>query len=163
MSQQHKIEVTDDDARDSLENPAKQYTVFLVEDDPDDTEYAIRILKKSPYVYNIHCFETGDELIGHFITEGYYSGNLVHHLPFLVMLDVHIPGASGLDTLKAIKAHPLTRDIPVIVLTGDLSSEVAENACESQANAFVTKPLHLESVHEVILNGEGEPYRGKPR
>lgn len=142
---------------DNTGQKINQYTVFLVEDDPDDRRQATQILRKSPYIYNIHCFDNGDKLIQHFICEGYYSAHLMRHIPTLIMLDIHMPGSNGLDILKSLKEHPLTQNIPIIILTGDTSHETALNAYRAQANAFIAKPLNLDHVHEVIYTGWGWP------
>lgn len=139
----------------------QQYTVFLVEDDIDDQHLAVQTLKKSPYIYNVHCFENGEKLEHYLASEGYYSGNMLQNLPVLIILDIHMPGTSGLETLKKIKEHPLTEDIPVIILTGDLSNKTALDAYRSHANAFIVKPLNLEHVHDVIYTGWGWPGRHK--
>ncbi len=140
-----------------------QYTVFLVEDDTDDRRQAVEELRKSPYVYNVRCFESGDQLMGHFASEGYYSGNLMRFIPTLILLDIHVPGASGLDILQELKEHPLTEDIPVIMLTGDTSAHAAQEAQQYGANAFIEKPLKLDHVHEVIYTGRSWPATKPPQ
>lgn len=139
------------------EQDKSQYTVFLVEDDSDDRVQAVQVLKKSPYIYNVHCFVNGDKLLEHFASTGLYSGNAIYHIPTLILLDIHIPGSDGLKILRALKEHPLTEYIPVIILTGDTSNEVALDAYKFRANAFITKPLNLNHVHEVIYKGWGWP------
>jgi CheY-like chemotaxis protein len=138
--------------KDDPDKAAQQYTVFLVEDDVDDRKLAVQTLRRSPYVYNVHCFKTGDDLIKHFAGTGYYTGHL-RQIPTLIMLDIHIPGTDGLEILRDLKEHPLTEDIPVIILTGDTSNKTALDAYKLKANAFVTKPLVLDHVHEVIHKG----------
>lgn len=133
----------------------KQYTVFLVEDDPDDQEFILKTLKRSPYIYNVHCFKNGGQLIEHIVKEGYYGGFLIHNLPTLILLDIHMPGESGIELLDELKGHPLTADIPVIMVTNDLSQESAVEAFKLKANAYVTKPIHLDPIHEVINTGWG--------
>jgi CheY-like chemotaxis protein len=142
------------------ENPQKlagQYTVFLVEDDADDRLQMISALKKSPYIYNIRCFGSGQDLKQHLVEIGYFSNALLHNIPTLVLLDIHMPGASGLRVLQDLKSHPITRDIPVIIVTGDTSVEMTLDAYRHKANAFVSKPIHLDFIHEVIYKGQGWP------
>ena len=58
--------------------------------------------------------------------------------PDVVVLDVHMPGESGLDLARRLKADPVTRSIGVIVLSGSDGSAVREAA---GADAFVGKPF----------------------
>ncbi len=58
-----------------------QYVVFVVEDSPDDREQIIRTLTKSPHIYSVHCFDSGDSLLAHFITSGYYSDAAAQKAP----------------------------------------------------------------------------------
>ncbi len=131
----------------------EQYIVYLVEDDLDDRKQMLHTLRKSPYVSEVQCFATGDQLIAHFVKEGYYSGNLLRYIPTLVMLDIYMPGTDGIDTLRNLKEHPMTRDIPVVIVTGDVSKERTREAFRFKANAFLQKPLDLEHIHKVFRTG----------
>lgn len=140
-----------------IETKAERYNIFLVEDDPDDRMLALKTLRQSPYIQDVHCFKSGDKLVEHFISEGYYSGNLLRYIPTLILLDIHIPGTSGIDILKKLKDHPVTNDIPVVIITVDDSDEMIKQAKALKANAFVTKPLDLEQIHQVMYTGWGWP------
>lgn len=131
----------------------EQYIVYLVEDDSDDRRQMVHTLRQSPYISDVQCFATGDQLIAHFVKEGYYSGNLMRYLPMLIMLDIYMPGTNGIDMLRYLKEHPLTRDMPVIIITGNVSEEKNREAFKFKANAFLQKPLSLEHVHKVIETG----------
>lgn len=136
----------------------EKYNIFLVEDDPDDRMLALKTLRESPYIQDIHCFKTGDRLMQHFVSEGYYSGNLMRYIPSIVLLDIHLPGTSGIDILRQLKEHQVTLDIPVIVITADESHALAEQARRLKANGFISKPLNLEQIHQVIMTGWGWPH-----
>ena len=134
-----------------------RFTVFLVEDNSDDRNIMLQTLTRSPFVHNVHWFESGDKMLEHFMHEGYYSGTLIHHIPTLVLLDLRIPGTDGMEILKKLKENPLTSDIPVIIVTGNVCDKKAQEAFDLQANAFIAKPLHLDRVHEVMMTGWSWP------
>lgn len=142
-----------------LEKKPAQYTIFLVDDDVDDRMQAMKELKKSPYVYNVHSFESGDKLMAYLVSEGFYSSRLMQQMPTLVILDIHMPGTDGIEILRDLKEHPLTKDIPVIMATSDASSKSTLEAYQLQANAYIPKPIKLGSIHNVIVNGSGWPVR----
>lgn len=142
-----------DMAFDPTAKTLEQYIVYLVEDDLDDRKQMLRTLRMSPYISDIQCFATCDQLIAHFVKEGYYSGNLMRYLPTLIMLDIYMPGMSGIDMLRNLKEHPLTKDMPVIIISSDASHEKNREAFKFKANAFLQKPLSLEHVHKVFKTG----------
>ncbi|HEX6004391.1 MAG TPA: response regulator [Burkholderiales bacterium] len=62
-------------------------------------------------------------------------------LPGLVLLDVVMPGRSGLDICRAIKADARTGSIPVVLLTALEKEEDRQRGMEAGADDFVTKPV----------------------
>ncbi|MCB9991998.1 MAG: response regulator [Rhodospirillales bacterium] len=148
---------TGESCKDPQEHAGEIYDILLVEDDTDDRLLALHTLKQSPYIGHIHFFRSGEDLIHHFTRQGYYHGNLIRLMPTLILLDIHIPGRDGWDILRDLKRSPVTGDIPVIILTGDLTEGLREQARQYHANAFLNKPLVLEEVHDVILTGWGWP------
>lgn len=134
-----------------------KYTIFLVEDDSLDRNTILQTLQRSPFVHNVHWFDTGDRMLKHFVHEGYYSGNLIQNIPTLVLLDVALPGIDGMEILRRLKENPLTTEIPVAMITGNVSESQAQAAYRLKANAFIQKPLHLDRVHEVMFTGWSWP------
>jgi response regulator RpfG family c-di-GMP phosphodiesterase len=82
--------------------------------------------------------------------------------PDVVVLDVNMPGTTGLELCVELKADPATRDIPVILLTGSTGGTSAE-AKRVGADAFVRKPfspLELLAIAERLAGGlYGVPFR----
>lgn len=66
--------------------------------------------------------------------------------PDLVILDLHLPRRSGLSVLAEINSRVSSDEyLPVLVLTGDISTEARESALSSGANDFLRKPFdHVE-------------------
>lgn len=60
------------------------------------------------------------------------------------ILDWDLPGISGIDLLKAIRAHPKTRDLRVMVVSGRTRGEDQVRALESGADDYLTKPFQVE-------------------
>ena len=61
--------------------------------------------------------------------------------PDLAVLDVQMPGPSGIDVCRALKADPATAGMPVVILTAEGTPEVQERALAAGADAFVAKPF----------------------
>jgi putative two-component system response regulator len=82
--------------------------------------------------------------------------------PDVIVLDVKMPGTSGLDLCAKLKESPATRDIPIVLLTG-ADGETSADAKRAGADAFVRKPfspLALLAVAERLAGGlYGVPFR----
>ena len=61
--------------------------------------------------------------------------------PDLAVLDVMMPGVSGLDAIRAIRADPDLADLPVILLTARAQETDVETGFDSGADDYITKPF----------------------
>jgi two-component system, OmpR family, response regulator MtrA len=61
--------------------------------------------------------------------------------PDLAVLDVMMPGVSGLDAIRAIRADPALADLPVILLTARAQENDVETGFDSGADDYITKPF----------------------
>jgi DNA-binding NarL/FixJ family response regulator len=76
--------------------------------------------------------------------------------PDVIVLDIRLPGISGLDLLPKIRAE--FTDTKIVLFTGSLKPEVAKLAVASRVNAFVEKAYgfnELTRAIEAVLRGEG--------
>jgi diguanylate cyclase (GGDEF)-like protein/PAS domain S-box-containing protein len=64
------------------------------------------------------------------------------HRPDLVLLDVQLPGQDGFETCRAIRALPQGGDISILMVTASDDLAAVENAFQSGATDFATKPIH---------------------
>jgi DNA-binding response OmpR family regulator len=68
----------------------------------------------------------------------------------LVMLDVMMPGRSGLDVLREMRSDEALRDVPVIVMSAWQSSEDVVAVLEAGASGFLAKPFRLEELDSAV-------------
>ena len=66
--------------------------------------------------------------------------------PDLVLLDLGLPGISGLDTAKRIKANPQTGNIPIVAFTGWDPKEFEAKAREVGMAGYLQKPVSLSEI-----------------
>jgi len=74
--------------------------------------------------------------------------------PDLAVLDVMMPGVSGLDAIRTIRADPGLSDLPVILLTARAQESDVETGFDSGADDYITKPFSpkdLASRVEALL------------
>ncbi len=125
--------------------------VLMVEDDPGDVELTIESLKEQKIRNNIHVVDDGEKALAFLRrTEPYRDAPR----PDVVLLDLNLPRMDGRDVLRAIKADPALRTIPVIVLTTSTAEEDIARSYELNASCYVSKPIDLDSFGKVVRSIE---------
>ena len=109
--------------------------VFVVDDDTANLKMASRILVSEQM--RVSCLKSGEDALK-FLQE---------NKPDMVLLDLHMPGMDGFETIAAIRADEKTADIPVIFLTADDDRDTEAKALTAGAMDFIKKPF----VPEVLL------------
>lgn len=72
------------------------------------------------------------------------------HQPDLILLDLHLPDLDGATVLTRLRTNDRTRDIPVVVLSADATSEQIRRLRELGAAAYVTKPIDVPDFLGVV-------------
>jgi CheY-like chemotaxis protein len=72
--------------------------------------------------------------------------------PSIILMDAALPGLSGWDAIKQLKANPATRHIPVLMLTGHVLGDAKERALEAGADGFIPKPCLPDELTRHILD-----------
>jgi CheY-like chemotaxis protein len=71
-------------------------------------------------------------------------------IPALIILDINMPGGTGLEALRKLKLSARTAPIPVIVLTGSDEADMPQQVKALGATEFVAKPIDPEALTAVI-------------
>jgi len=74
------------------------------------------------------------------------------HRPDLILLDIDMPAMDGFATLKALRADPATRDIPVVFVTGHNDPDTEAYCLNSGGVDFVSKPIHPTVLRARVYN-----------
>ncbi len=109
--------------------------ILVVDDDAANLKMASRILTAEKM--RVSCLKSGEAAIK------FLQGNR----PDLILLDIHMPGMDGFETIAAIRGNEETLSIPVIFLTADDDSSAETRGLEAGAVDFIKKPF----VPEVLL------------
>jgi DNA-binding response OmpR family regulator len=81
----------------------------------------------------------------------------VRHTPGVILLDIRMPGGSGLDTLKRLKANAHTEPIPVIIVSATQDPEAEARAIKTGAAGFLHKPVDAEMLLAELRRVLGMP------
>ncbi len=109
--------------------------IYIVEDDESIREIEEIAFKNSNYA--VCAFAKATEL---------YK-KLEEILPDLILLDIMLPGESGYDIVKKIRANPTTRPIPIIMVTAKTAEMDLVRGLDLGADDYIRKPF---SVMELI-------------
>ena len=74
--------------------------------------------------------------------------DMKHDLPDLLLLDIWMSGEDGRDICKKLKQEPLTKNIPVIMISA--SRDIKESAMEAGADDFLAKPFEMDDLLKKI-------------
>ncbi len=116
------------------EKPLFRPRIALVEDEDDIAELVAASLKKNGFA--VERFPTGRSFLR----------GLERHVPDLVLLDLMLPDANGVDLCRFLKSKPETGAVPVIMATakGEESDKVL--GLEMGADDYITKPFSLREL-----------------
>lgn len=124
--------------------------VLLVEDDPNDAELVLHVLKKNNMAKEIHIVHDGKEALDFLFSRGTYSGRDNTRLPKLVLLDLKLPHVHGHEVLKQVKENEKTQSIPVVILTSSGLDYDITKGYQLAVNSYVQKPTEFEKFEETV-------------
>ena len=121
--------------------------ILLVEDNPDDVELTLRVLKTHHIANEVLVARDGVEALELlFGTPEKPAGRM----PTVVLLDLKLPKLDGLEVLRRIRAEPATACLPVVIMTTSREERDVVASYELGANSYVQKPVGFEAFAEAV-------------
>ncbi len=124
--------------------------ILLVEDSPDDEELTLMGLKNSGVCNQVVVVRDGEEAVQFLFAEGQYKDRDPLVLPAVILLDQKLPKLSGLEVLERLRANPLTKCVPVVILTSSSEEEDVVKSYKLGANSFVRKPVEFSRFTDAV-------------
>ena len=118
--------------------------VLLIEDNNEDAELTIRVLKKHNLANNLVHLQDGEAALDFLFAEG--SNNV----PRLILLDLKMPKVDGIEVLRKIKTDEQRKTIPVVMLTSSKEERDIIESYKLGVNAYVVKPVEFEKFVEAV-------------
>ncbi|HEV8431159.1 MAG TPA: response regulator [Pyrinomonadaceae bacterium] len=125
-------------------------TILLVEDNADDEALTLRALKKSNVLNEVTVARDGVEALDYLFATGDFAGRDVNETPAVVLLDLKLPKISGLEVLKRIRTEPVTRLMPVVVLTSSKEEQDLFDSYGYGCNSYIRKPVNFDNFVTAI-------------
>src|SRR5689334_15887529 len=128
----------------------QENTILLVDDDSNDVLLIQRAFQKAGLGKSLRIVRGGDEAISYLSGTDPYSNRGEHPLPFLVLLDLKMPGTDGFEVLQWARNEPDLKRLLIVVLTSSSLQTDVDRAYELGANSYLVKPVEFtEMVHLV--------------
>lgn len=127
--------------------PSRPLEILLVEDNPDDVELTIEALRDSKVTNRIQVARDGVEAMEFLRKQGRHADSKT---PDVVFLDLNMPRKNGREVLADMKADPLLKHIPVVILTTSSADEDIVRSYNLAAAAYVVKPVDFTRFVSVI-------------
>jgi CheY-like chemotaxis protein len=112
--------------------------ILVIEDDPIDRKLVGVVLTTSGHV--VRARTSAEEAIEAIATDK----------PDLVLLDLRLPGMTGLELLRKLKSQPESRDLPVVAVTAFPELFHKEAATAAGCDAFLVKPIDTRTLAQKV-------------
>lgn len=113
-------------------------TVLLIEDEPNIIEAITFLLKHDGWTVVAH-------------SDGADALDVINrHKPDMLILDVMLPGRSGYEILRDLRANPETGSLPVLMLTAKGQDKDREAAASLGADVYMTKPFANQDMLDTV-------------
>lgn len=115
---------------------ARQPVIAVVDDD----EIVRRSIKRliNSLSFPVEDFASGEEFLK----------SLSNNRPACMLLDLHMPGLSGIEVIEALQTRRI--NIPTIIITGNTRADVRDRCLDAGAVGYLEKPLEREVVLAII-------------
>jgi two-component system, response regulator len=123
--------------------------LLIIEDNPNDLELALHVFKQYKLANHIKVVRDGAEALEFlFGDDGLIPACKI--LPKVILLDLKLPKVDGLEVLRKIKSDPLTKLIPVVVMTSSRENRDLVASYELGVNSYIVKPVDFAQFTEVV-------------
>ena len=112
---------------------APQKTLLYIEDNPANMKLVERLIDRRP---DIHLLTAVDGALGIALARS--------TLPDVILMDINLPGISGIDALKVLRADPATAHIPVVAISANAMLRDIEVGRQLGFFRYLTKPIVVE-------------------
>ena len=123
----------------AAEDGAQQRTVFCIDDNPANLLLISKLLARRPDVRLLTAMDA---------TQGIEIANAA--LPDVVLMDINLPGISGITALGVLAGNPLTAHIPVLAISANAMPRDIEKGWAAGFFRYLTKPINVAQFMEAL-------------
>jgi CheY-like chemotaxis protein len=133
-----------------MDEKKRSVVILMADDDEDDRLMAKEAFAEVKLLNDFHTVEDGEELMDYLHRRGNYADPRFSPRPGIILLDLNMPKKDGREALKEIKADPLLRHIPIVVLTTSKAEEDILRSYDLGVNSFIVKPVTFDQLIDIM-------------
>ena len=121
------------------ERGAPLRTLLYVEDNPANLKLIEQLIRRRP---DIRLLSATDGNLGITLARA--------HQPDVILMDINLPGISGIEALRILREDPLTARIPVVALSANAMPRDIEKGLQAGFFRYLTKPIRVAEFMETL-------------
>ena len=125
-------------------------TILYVEDDEADVFFMKRAFEHLGDSYQLQVVRKALDAMDYLAGTNRFDDRRQYPLPSLVLLDLKLPGARGLEVLDWVRGQPEFQTLPVVVFTASSLEGDRRLHLERGANDYLVKPGDMTAIPEVL-------------
>jgi CheY-like chemotaxis protein len=122
--------------------------ILMVEDSATDAELALRMLQRARVANPLTVVSSSEQALAFLFGTGAYAKRGPTR-PLLILLDLQLPGMSGLDFLSQVKSDQRTWEIPIVSLSMTKSAPVITMCLQRGVENHIIKPVDFAALVRV--------------
>jgi CheY-like chemotaxis protein len=127
-------------AKESFSKGPDKLPILLVEDEPDQALLVQDALKEDNSIRLLRVIQSGEEALAYLSGQGEFADRSIYPFPFLMLLDLKMPGIGGFGVLRWLQNHPdVNGKLHTVVLSSVQSSKEIELAGELGVKQYWVK------------------------
>ena len=115
------------------------HTLLYVEDNPANLELVEQLIARRP---DLRLLSAADGNLGIEFARAYQ--------PEVILMDINLPGISGIEAMKILRADPATAHIPIIALSANAMPRDIEKSLEAGFFRYLTKPIKVNQFMDAL-------------
>ncbi len=140
--------------QEAVPHGAPQRTLLYVEDNPANLKLIEQLIARRP---DMHLLTARDGDLGIQLARG--------HQPEVILMDINLPGISGIEALKILREDPATAHIPIVALSANAMPRDIEKGLHAGFFRYLTKPIKvnefMHTLDEALDFAREEAHHGK--
>lgn len=124
----------------------------MVDDDAEDIYLTKRAFATHDEEIVLNSVSSGKELFQYLNQQEGHAERDSSHYPWVILLDVNIPGEDGFDILERLKQDPIHGQLPVIMLSTSKTEIDVKRAYHLGASSFISKKVDTAEMKRMAVN-----------